>query len=117
MDRIPMWAWAVFVVVLVGVAAVLPDSGRKERPETDASKKSTGFAVCRHAVERLAAWDYDWTSYGDSKRFPEVTVADNKIIYAGNAIKMQNGFGAWKQVGYVCEYDTIKKQAFAVILD
>lgn len=64
---------------------------------------------CADAVERLAKWQYEWTnSFLGERKFldPVWTDANHKtFVLAGHAIKMQNGFGAWRKVAYLCVFD------------
>jgi hypothetical protein len=64
---------------------------------------------CASAVERLAKWQYEWTNsiFGDRK-FLDPVWTDARhatFVLAGHAIKMQNGFGAWKKITYLCVFD------------
>jgi hypothetical protein len=75
--------------------------------------------ACRPAIERLLTYDYEWMdgfgtgkflfSHGGFK-------ADDKGIFRflGDALKAQNGFGAWANMIYSCEYD-IEKQEFTTV--
>jgi hypothetical protein len=64
---------------------------------------------CARKVENLAQYQYEWTNsiFGESKFLDPVwTDANHKtFVLAGHAIKMQNGFGAWKKVAYLCVFD------------
>jgi hypothetical protein len=65
---------------------------------------------CVKAVERLAQYQFEWTdSMFGKRRFDRVGWVDQDagtILLAGNAIKMQNGFGAWRNMSYRCAFDS-----------
>jgi hypothetical protein len=65
---------------------------------------------CAKAVERLAQYQFEWTNsiFGKSK-FDRVGWANQDagaLLLAGSAIKMQNGFGAWRNMSYRCAFDS-----------
>lgn len=64
---------------------------------------------CSYAIENRASYDHDWTSIS---RYPEYRWKDQEagIITAfGSNLKLKNGFGAWKNVRYWCDYNTNTK--------
>lgn len=72
---------------------------------------------CGQAVERLAQYQHEWTDsiFGKSK-FDRIGWADQSAgtyLLLGNAIKMQNGFGAWRNMSYRCVYDPRSQSAVA----
>ena len=72
---------------------------------------------CAQAVERLAQYQHEWTDsiFGKSK-FDRVGWADQAAgtyLLLGNAIKMQNGFGAWRNMSYRCVFDPSSQTAVA----
>ena len=87
------------------------------RRATKSDKDGTSIVACKRAVEDLAKWDYDWTGGWLQDRFPVVEISGEHLILAGNSIKMQNGFGAWRRVAYVCMYNVVTKFAVAVAED
>ena len=65
-------------------------------------------SVCRPAVERLARFDFQWTTGFLEPRFSHFRwKGDEKkiVTYIGGKIKFQNGFGAWQHYRYECDYD------------
>ncbi|NZD64924.1 hypothetical protein HX900_28010 [Rhizobium sp. WYCCWR 11290] len=72
--------------------------------------------VCAPQVERAAKNNFEWTDSFTSPKFPRATINDNgaSITYVGDAIKMQNGFGAWIIMTYECDFDTKASRAIAV---
>lgn len=72
--------------------------------DADCMFGATGEINCKLAVERLARYDHDWTSWN---RFPLVRWKDKErgiIEAAGTNIKFQNGFGAYQKHVYACTY-------------
>lgn len=67
---------------------------------------------CQRAVERLAKHDFQWTDGWTEPKFSAVKWIDQKagvVGLLGDKIKMQNGFGAWTHMVYVCEVDVQRK--------
>lgn len=71
--------------------------------------RTSAYVACRRSVERAARFDFEWTdSLMGSPRFDRHGWADRErgvIRIAGGEIKMQNGFGAWQRMAYVCDFD------------
>jgi len=68
------------------------------------------YSQCQHAVERLAKYDFEWTDKGwftyKFNRFVwNDTTTRSSIFAGGDHLKLQNGFGAWQNVIYLCEVD------------
>ena len=63
---------------------------------------------CANRVERLGKYDFEWTDGWLELKFSRYLPSENPgvIIYMGDKIKFQNGFGAWQPHIYVCEFDT-----------
>lgn len=61
---------------------------------------------CSTAVIALAKWDHEWTTNFQPARFNRWTAgrSSGTILYQGDALKLQNGFGAWQHVKYYCEF-------------
>ena len=63
---------------------------------------------CAKQVERLARYDFKWTNNWYQAKFDWIgwKNKENKVlIYGGDKIKFQNGFGAWANYMYKCVYD------------
>ena len=72
---------------------------------------------CDSDIERLALNDHKWTDGMFEPKFSKFRWADidqGIITYIGDKIKFQNGFGAWKNYIYECDYDPIKKVSLEV---
>lgn len=70
-------------------------------------------AECKVAVQRLAKWDYEWTDGWTDRAFSPVWLEKDNglVLLSGDKLKLQNGFGAWKHVSYLCTYNPAIKQA------
>jgi hypothetical protein len=72
--------------------------------------------ACAPQVERAAKNNFEWTDSFTSPKFPRAVINSNgaSITYVGDAIKMQNGFGAWIIMTYECDFNTIAGSVVAV---
>lgn len=81
------------------------------------SRKALGTASehCQQAVERKARYDYEWID-GWGLKFPLTLPGkqSDSAIYAGDRIKLQNGFGAWQRHTYLCEFDVKRERVVEV---
>jgi hypothetical protein len=78
------------------------------------SQRAFIYANCRMSVESLAKWDHEWVDAMFDPPFHPAGWAKKEqglIMAWGNKLKLQNGFGAWKQVAYFCAYDPKTKKA------
>lgn len=77
----------------------------KELAEKHLAEANT---YCANRVERLAQYDFEWTDGWLELKFPRYLPSEKPgvIIYVGDKIKFQNGFGAWQPHIYVCEFNT-----------
>jgi len=67
---------------------------------------------CPKYVERLAKYDYEWTDGMLDMKFSHYRWKDQSkgvVTYIGDKIKFQNGFGAWQNYIYECDFDTLSK--------
>lgn len=71
---------------------------------------------CKKGVERLAKYQFEWTDGWLETKFTRRAPGKSpkSVIYIGDAIKLQNGFGAWQQYLYACEFDTSAKKVIDV---
>jgi len=72
--------------------------------------------LCAPQIEHLAKNNFNWIDSLSSPKFPRARISGpgTLITYVGDKIKMQNGFGAWKNVTYECDFDTEKGLVLAV---
>jgi hypothetical protein len=69
--------------------------------------------ACSRYVERLAKNDFQWTNKWYEPTFSRYRWADHpggSIVYVGDKIKFQNGFGAWTNAIYSCTVDSATGQ-------
>lgn len=72
---------------------------------------------CPEEIERLAQWDHEWTDGMLEMKFSRSQWKDKEagvIDYYGDKLKMQNGFGAWQNVVYVCTFSTTSEKVLGV---
>ena len=72
---------------------------------------------CAPFVEARARYNHDWTTGFLGRKFGQWHWADKEtgiVVYRGSSIKFQNGFGAWEQMSYECDYDTETKTVVTV---
>lgn len=72
---------------------------------------------CTHLIEKLAKYSYKWTDGMLSAKFSRYRWKDQDkgvVIYFGDKIQYQNGFGAWQNMKYSCDYDPSTKQVLDV---
>lgn len=102
--------------------AAIEQSAAEEREENIAAEACRSSASCwgeQHLVEatlrcraeipRLAAYTSRWTDGLLEFKFPLVrwhSRDDGILIYSGDKIEFQNGFGAWQNMVYECVFDT-----------
>ncbi|HVI27098.1 hypothetical protein [Hansschlegelia sp.] len=70
-------------------------------------KSAIANAYCSMAVERLAKYQSEWTDGWVEQKFPYYRWGSQTgiVTYYGGAIKFQNGFGAWQNMIYECDFD------------
>jgi hypothetical protein len=72
------------------------------------NKYSVEAAVtCQPIIERMAKWSYKWTDGMLEPKFSHFRWKDKgrgTVTYIGDKLQLQNGFGAWGNVIYECDY-------------
>lgn len=73
-------------------------------------------AYCSMAVEQLAKYQSEWTDGFAEQKFPYYRWGGRAgvVTYYGGAIKFQNGFGAWQNMVYECDFDIRRDQPLDV---
>lgn len=77
----------------------------------------TASVDCRDPIERLSKYTYEWTDGWFEQKFSHFHWKDKSsgiITYIGDKIKFQNGFGAWQNSIYECDFDTNAQKPIAV---
>lgn len=75
--------------------------------------------VCQPLIERMAKYDLQWTDAWHEPKMSRFAWKDKDagiIVFLGDKVKFQNGFGAWQQVTYHCDYNTLTGEALDVRL-
>lgn len=73
--------------------------------------------ACGPAVERLAKYSFRWTTGTLDTKFSNFRWLDRPsgyLTYIGGRLELQNGFGAYQNVIYTCDYDPIGKRVMNV---
>ena len=68
---------------------------------------------CESVLPRMAKYDYEWTDGWLEFKFPRFRWHDRdrgSLTYIGDKARFQNGFGAWQNVIYECDYDPATEQ-------
>lgn len=72
---------------------------------------------CERRIELAAKHQSEWTNGILEHRLEPLAWSDENtgvIIFGGDKIKMQNGFGAWTHMIYTCTWDSARKQVVEV---
>lgn len=74
-------------------------------------KHSISAAVyCDDYVENLAQYSHEWTDGMLEPKFSHYrwkNIDKGVVTYIGDKIKFQNGFGAWQNYVYECDFDPV----------
>lgn len=74
-------------------------------------KYQTAASVyCRDVIGAQANYDVEWLDSWKQPMFTHSKWTDREgglMMFAGDAVKFQNGFGAWQRMTYVCEFDAL----------
>ncbi|KAB2919919.1 MAG: hypothetical protein F9K29_03405 [Hyphomicrobiaceae bacterium] len=63
---------------------------------------------CPDKVERLANFGFEWTDKWHELKFSRVrwhSAQRGTLTYIGDRARAQNGFGAWQNIIYECDFD------------
>jgi hypothetical protein len=74
-------------------------------------------AQCGKEIERLAKYQSKWLTGWTTPTFSRVKWKNQNarvITFVGDKIQFQNGFGAWQQYIYFCDFDIRSKQVTSV---
>ncbi len=64
--------------------------------------------TCEDYIERLAKYSHEWTDGILEPKFSHFRWANQEagiVTYIGDKVRFQNGFGAWQNMTYECDYD------------
>lgn len=126
-------AGCVSVLIAFGLLIGFGDYGPTEEQE-EISKQRCGLSAkcwtdkhyvdatarCAMAVERSAKYDHEWTNGFAIPRFEATrsrAKGEGHISFGGDKARFQNGFGAWQNVSYECDYDPETQSLLDVRVD
>ncbi|MBA4204630.1 MAG: hypothetical protein C0457_06550 [Polymorphum sp.] len=69
-------------------------------------------SACERFVERSAKYQFEWTDGLLDTKFTHYRWFNQdagQVTFFGDKVKFQNGFGAWQNMIYFCDYDTKTK--------
>lgn len=72
---------------------------------------------CKPEVERLAKYDHEWTDGWFGHKFSRGAFLDEEkgtLMYFGDQLRLQNGFGAYQNYVYRCDFDPETNTVLAV---
>ncbi|WP_323115240.1 hypothetical protein [Pseudomonas guariconensis] len=78
------------------------------------------IVTCKRAIESLAKYDFEWTDGITAPIFARLSWGDKargEIIYIGDQVKFQNGFGNFLKHKYACKFDPVAKVAINATAD
>ncbi len=68
----------------------------------------TAAVACEPIIERMAEYTMEWTDGWTEPKFGYFRWKDQDagvVTFMGDKARFQNGFGAWSNVTYECDYD------------
>lgn len=115
----------IFVIVLVfnlldddkaaGDGDVVAEQPTEKKCESDsclADKYMVDAVVaCKRPIQNLSKYQFEWLDGWSVPMFSKYRVSRDDgvvIMYFGDALKFQNGFGSWSNILYMCQYDTAR---------
>ena len=79
-----------------------PPSVAEEPEPTRQSPLYLANLLCRRLVEDEAQYRVRWTDGFLGRKFTVVTETPESVDFFGDAVELENGFGAWAQFRYLC---------------
>lgn len=72
--------------------------------------------ACKPTIENQAQYSFRWIE--DKVMFNKYVLREqNRIMYFGDGVEFQNGFGAYQRMSYGCEYDPATDTATDIIME
>lgn len=69
---------------------------------------------CPKYIQRYAQYDYKWTDGLLGYKFTKVSVVSGGVVrFYGDSLQFQNQYGAWSNVVYSCDFDTVNESVIA----
>lgn len=99
--------------------AAKAENERKQKDAEQAACKSdlqcwgdknaiSAAVTCQPLIEKMAKWDHKWTDGILEPKFSRFRWRDKSqgvLTYVGDKLQLQNGFGAWGNVVYECDFE------------
>ena len=74
---------------------------------------ASASVYCVNYVEKMAKYSFEWTDGMFESKFSHFrwkNINQGVTTYIGDKIKFQNGFGAWQNMTYECDFDPVNNQ-------
>lgn len=95
------------------LAAEQADAGCRASLQCWGERHFVAAAVrCPREIERLARYSSEWTDGLLEPKFSHYRfspMGDGIVVYIGDKVRFQNGFGAWQNMVYECTYDPARE--------
>jgi hypothetical protein len=75
---------------------------------------------CKRSIERSAKYQFKWTGGALTPYFKRIAWKNEKkgvVSFIGDSISFQNGFGAWSNMIYFCDYSTLENAIVGISID
>lgn len=72
---------------------------------------------CDEHIEKLSAYSFEWTNGWLDQKFSKFRWLDQSngdITYTGDKLRFQNGYGAWSNMIYECDFNPDSRVVLAV---
>lgn len=123
----PILGFIIFVCSMVSSAPGCDPSPQEQATQQSSCRRNLQCWGDQHAamarlkcvpeVERLAVYSHRWTDGVLESKFPNFRWKDRDsgtLTYMGDKIQFQNGFGAYVNHSYSCDYDPRREIALDV---
>lgn len=118
-----MFRIAIALVALVSIFIMACDTPPEEcLKDLDCTADRTLWRLhaedaCQPLIEGYALYSARWTDEFGESPFDRVAIKPpnyRTVEYSGSAVEFQNGFGAWRQQRYSCEWDPVNEEVLSV---
>lgn len=95
------------------------DQARCERDSKCYGDQLLGQAAfaCSNEIEKKAKFSFKWADGSTASRLQRITWANKEetvLAYFGDKVMFQNGFGAWQNILYQCNFDPVRRQVVRI---
>ncbi len=82
------------------------ESNYRQKPKTpEQAYLINAETLCKPLIESVAKYNIEWTNGFGESVLSRGEKRGNTIVYVGDSVKLQNGFGAYSNYIYKCTYD------------